>query len=90
MKRAMAEEIKRHAHVQDQVNGFVNAAYTRHGSHSYAAGYIENVLAELLTYHVSDQSREHFLGRLTRAKEDLVAEQYHKVVQSAETITLGE
>ena len=90
MKRTMAQEIKRHAIVQERINEFVSAAYTRYDSHSYTAGYLGNVLSELLTYHVSDHSREHFLGQLSRSKELLIAEQQQKDVTLAALQHTGE
>ena len=65
-KDLMTRDLERHARVENTVTGFVRANYELHENHAYATGYMESLLVQILTYHVTEANRARFLGELAR------------------------
>ena len=59
--------------IQSVLRAFADATYQEHGSHSYAAGYFESMLASILVDSPRCKQIE-AMNSLRRQKEDLIAE----------------
>jgi hypothetical protein len=82
-KDLMTRDLKRHALVQDTVTGFVQAQYELHDSHAYATGYMESLLVQILTYHVTEANRARFLDELARSADRARVESAYRALTLA-------
>ena len=82
-KDLMTRDLERHARVENTVTGFVQAQYALHESHAYATGYMESLLVQILTYHVTETNRARFLDELARSADKARVEFTHKALTEA-------
>ena len=82
-KDLMTRDLERHARVENTVTGFVQANYQLHENHAYSTGYMESLLVQILTYHVTETNRARFLDELARNADKARVEFTHKALTEA-------